>query len=70
MNSQNNTPCPGHTGVCPFCKYEYGRPRSVVGMLEVDGMGDPVVDNCCAICYKNMKHDKKFDPELVDRFNK
>lgn len=49
-------PCPGHEGKCEFCKSEYGNPRSVAGMLEIDRVtGERKVDPCCRACANNLK---------------
>ncbi len=47
-------PCPGHQNKCEFCKEEHGRPRYVVGMLEIDRQGNPKVDACCKACANNL----------------
>ena len=56
-----NYPCLGHQGRCKFCKSEWGAPRSVGGMPEVDHItGKRKVDPCCKACANNLKRQKKF----------
>lgn len=53
-------PCPGHTGLCKFCKKDGGYPRMVVGMYEVDRVtGEKKIDPCCHACATNLKAGKR-----------
>lgn len=53
--------CPGHQGKCEFCKEEFGRPRFVGGMVEVDRVtGEAKVDPCCKACANNLKRSERF----------
>ena len=53
--------CPGHEGKCVFCKREYGYPRSVGKMPEINRItGERKVDHCCHPCKRNDKREKRF----------
>lgn len=70
MNKPN---CPGHSGVCKFCKSEQGYERYIGGMKEVkrngDGTTSPIVDECCRACEQNHKYAKAhYDPIIASRF--
>lgn len=61
-------PCPGHEGKCVFCKSEYGLPRSVGEMPEIDRLtGKRKVDCCCKACSNNYtrSHVKQFNRTSV-----
>ena len=45
------TKCPGHTGVCPFCKSE-----KVISPYVNSITGEPVERYCCGFCKKNDKY--------------
>ncbi len=62
---ENKHKCPGHEGVCPFCKSEEGNARYIAGSLELKSLKDPtpIIDVCCHACNSNMKNDKKFYKE-------
>ncbi len=55
-------PCPGHDGICPFCKKKEGNPRYIGGSLELKSLHEPepIIDVCCHACNSNMKYKKKF----------
>mgnify|MGYP001570685040 CR=1 FL=1 len=58
---KNKYSCPGHEGICKFCKSKYGSPRSVGGMSEIDRLtGERKVDPCCKSCANNLARQKKF----------
>lgn len=59
--AEDKFPCPGHEGVCKFCKGKHGSPRSVGGLPEIDRLtGERKVDPCCRACANNMANEKKF----------
>ena len=41
-------PCPGHDGICPFCKKKEGNPRYIGGSLELKSLHEPepIIDVC------------------------
>ena len=60
MAEENKFPCPGHEGECAFCKAEYGSPRFVSEMPEVDRLtGERLVDCCCKACDTNYRANAK-----------
>ena len=60
--------CPGHGGVCKFCKTEEGLARYMGGSLEVDSMGNAKIDCCCKACANNLRNVRtKFDPVISQK---
>lgn len=59
-NKVNEYDCPGHEGVCVFCKEKEGRPRYVAGSVEIDRFGRPNIDACCRACGSNLANKKRF----------
>jgi hypothetical protein len=53
--------CPGHDGVCVFCKKTDGGLRYVGGSPEIDRLtGEKKVDFCCKSCANNKMNKRKF----------
>lgn len=69
----NKPKCPGHSGVCKFCKSEQGYERYIAGMRELkrDSAGEwkPIIDACCRPCKENNAYAKKnFDKIASAKF--
>ena len=45
--------CPGHDGLCPFCKAEKGTFEFVGGTFRVDRQGNKIRTYCCNACKRN-----------------
>ena len=61
--------CPGHEGICQFCKAEKGTFEYVGGSFRVDRRGNKIRTYCCNACKTNAAYNKKFDPDVAARIN-